>query len=108
MSGWRFYLANQQQEYLVVHAAVGQRALKNVCLSYLAFGETTQADRLVRAQYEQANNMTDTLAALSAAVAAQLPCREALLSAFEDRWQQDGLVMISGLCCRPPVRPLMC
>ena len=37
--------------------------------------------------------MTDSLAALSAAVAAQLPCRDALLAAFDERWHQDGLVM---------------
>jgi len=37
--------------------------------------------------------MTDALAAMSAAVAAQLPCREALLASFDERWHQDGLVM---------------
>lgn len=51
------------------------------------------ADKLVRAQYGHANNMTDTVAALSAAVAAQLPCRDQLLAEFDDRWHQDGLVM---------------
>jgi len=37
--------------------------------------------------------MTDVLAALSAAVAAQLPCRDALMQAYDDKWHQDGLVM---------------
>ncbi|QKJ86628.1 Aminopeptidase N [Paramixta manurensis] len=87
------YLANQNAEYHVEHAEIGQRALKNVCLSYLAFGDSEQADKLVTAQYEKANNMTDALAAMSVAVAAQLPCREALLAAFDQRWHQDGLVM---------------
>ncbi|WP_058959673.1 aminopeptidase N [Type-E symbiont of Plautia stali] len=87
------YLANQSQEYKVEHAEIGKRALKNVCLSYLAFADVEQADKLVQAQYYQANNMTDALAALSAAVSAQLPCREALLAAYDERWHQDGLVM---------------
>ena len=85
--------ANQQQEYRIEHDAMGQRALKNVCLYYLAFGEAELADRLVQTQYHQANNMTDSLAALAASVAAQLPCRDALLAHYDQRWHQDGLVM---------------
>ena len=37
--------------------------------------------------------MTDALAALSAAVAAELPCRDALMQEYDDKWHQDGLVM---------------
>lgn len=87
------YRAQQSSEYRVTHADIGKRALKNVCLSYLAFGDVEQADKLVQAQYQQANNMTDALAALSAAMMAQLPCREALMAAYDERWHQDGLVM---------------
>ncbi|HIH9202885.1 TPA: aminopeptidase N C-terminal domain-containing protein, partial [Escherichia coli] len=60
---------------------------------FLAFGETHLADVLVSKQYHEANNMTDALAALSAAVAAQLPCRDALMQEYDDKWHQDGLVM---------------
>ncbi|MGE9550560.1 aminopeptidase N [Erwinia amylovora] len=87
------YNANQSGEYRVEHAEIGKRALKNVCLGYLAFGDVELADRLVKAQFRQANNMTDSLAAMAASVAAQLPCREALLTAFDERWHKDGLVM---------------
>ncbi|OQP35798.1 MULTISPECIES: aminopeptidase N [Pantoea] len=87
------YNANQQGEYRIEHEAMGQRALKNICLSYLAFGETALADKLVQTQYHQANNMTDALAALAASVAAQLPCRGALLAHYDERWHRDGLVM---------------
>jgi len=90
---YALYLANQSGEYQVTHAEIGKRSLKNVCLGYLAFGDAEQADKLVQAQYHHANNMTDALAALSAAVAAQLPCRDALLAAYDERWHQDGLVM---------------
>ncbi|MFZ4212940.1 DUF3458 domain-containing protein, partial [Pantoea endophytica] len=87
------YLANQSSEYKIEHAEIGKRTLKNVCLGYLAFADAAQADKLVQAQYQQANNMTDALAALSAAVAANLPCRDTLLAAYDERWHQDGLVM---------------
>ncbi|MGP1110884.1 aminopeptidase N [Serratia sp. CY54717] len=88
------YHANKTDGYRVEHAEIAKRALRNVCLGYLAFGEDEAlADQLVNEQYRQADNMTDSLAALSAAVAAQLPCRDALLAAFDERWHQDGLVM---------------
>ncbi|POP22884.1 aminopeptidase N [Serratia marcescens] len=88
------YHANKTDGYRVEHTEIAKRALRNVCLGYLAFGEDVAlADQLVSEQYRQADNMTDSLAALSAAVAAQLPCRDALLAAFDERWHQDGLVM---------------
>ena len=90
---YAIYNACQQPEYRVEHQAIGQRSLKNVCLTYLAFSDAQLADKLVQTQYEQATNMTDALAALSTAVAAQLPCRDALLAAYDERWHQDGLVM---------------
>ncbi|MGQ3903333.1 aminopeptidase N [Mixta calida] len=87
------YHAHQTPEYRVEHGDIGKRALKNVCLSYLALGDAELANRLVRAQYQQANNMTDALAALSAAVMAQLECRDEMLRVWDERWHQDGLVM---------------
>ncbi|OIX33537.1 aminopeptidase N [Yersinia ruckeri] len=87
------YLANQTPEYRVEHGDIAKRALKNTCLGYLAFADADFANKLVSAQYHQADNMTDSLAALSAAVVAQLPCRDELLAAFDVRWNHDGLVM---------------
>ncbi len=87
------YHANSLPSYRVEHGDIGKRSLRNVCLRYLAFADPVQADRLVSAQFEQADNMTDSLAAMSAAVAANLPCRDRLLTAYDNRWHQDGLVM---------------
>ncbi|MEE3662704.1 aminopeptidase N [Brenneria sp. g21c3] len=87
------YRNNQVPQYRIAHEDIGKRALRNACLYYLAFGDAAQADKLVAAQYQQADNMTDSLAALSAAVSAQLPARDELLRRFDDRWHQDGLVM---------------
>ncbi|RPH21692.1 aminopeptidase N [Buttiauxella warmboldiae] len=87
------YNANKLDAYRVEHADIGKRALRNTCLRYLAFGERPLAEQLVRNQYQRADNMTDSIAALSAAVAAQLPCGTELLAAFDEKWHQDGLVM---------------
>ncbi|MCL2900014.1 aminopeptidase N [Brenneria tiliae] len=87
------YRANLTPQYRIEHGDIGKRALRNICLYYLAFGDEAEADKLVNAQYRQADNMTDSLAALSAAVSARLPVRDALLADFDERWHQDGLVM---------------
>lgn len=87
------YNANHLDEYRVEHADIGKRTLRNACLRFPAFGETHLADTLVSKQYREANNMTDALAALSAAVAAQLPCRDTLMQEYDDKWHHDGLVM---------------
>ncbi len=79
--------------YRVDHGDIGKRALRNVCLRYLAFDEPQLAEALVTAQYRDADNMTDAMAALSAAVAAELPCADALMAQYDEKWHQDGLVM---------------
>ncbi|MEZ9647573.1 aminopeptidase N [Vibrio sp. 10N.261.52.C2] len=77
--------------YTIDHDSIGKRTLRKVCLSYLA--HTGQGNDLVVAMYQQANNMTDTMAAMGAANSAQLPCRETLMVDYSDKWKHDGLVM---------------
>ena len=88
---FKLYNENECGAYRVCEQDIAKRALRNICLSYLAF--TDQGEELVKAHYEQADNMTDTLAALSAAAKAELECRDELLADFEAKWYQDGLVM---------------
>ncbi|EGR1559290.1 aminopeptidase N [Vibrio parahaemolyticus] len=85
------YHTLKQAEYTIDHAAIGKRALRNQCLQFLA--HTDKGNMLVKAQYEAANNMTDTIAAMSAANSAQLECREELMADYSDKWKHDGLVM---------------
>ncbi|EIZ1343842.1 aminopeptidase N [Vibrio parahaemolyticus] len=85
------YHTLKQAEYTIDHAAIGKRALRNQCLQFLA--HTNKGNTLVKAQYEAANNMTDTIAAMSAANSAQLECREELMADYSDKWKHDGLVM---------------
>ncbi len=85
------YHTLKQAEYTIDHAAIGKRALRNQCLQFLA--HTDKGNTLVKAQYEAANNMTDTIAAMSAANSSQLECREELMADYSDKWKHDGLVM---------------
>ncbi len=87
----QLYHINECGAYQINAEDMAKRALRNVCLSYLAF--TDRGEELVKAHYFAADNMTDTLAALSAATKAELECRDELLADFEEKWHQDGLVM---------------
>lgn len=85
------YNQNKLEGYQVNAEDMAKRALRNVCLSYLAFTEL--GNGLVHKHYHKADNMTDTLAALSAATKSQLAARDSMLKDFEEKWAHDGLVM---------------
>ncbi|MDD9173808.1 aminopeptidase N [Aliivibrio finisterrensis] len=85
------YHSLKQGDYSVDHDAIGKRALRNCALSYLA--KTDIGEALVQAQYQTADNMTDTMAAMVSANAAELPIRQTLMDDFSAKWSHDGLVM---------------
>jgi aminopeptidase N len=71
-------------------ASIGQRALRNLCLGYLAeLGQSAFAD----AQFRRADNMTDAMAALGCLANADCPEREPALQAFYDKWREEPLVV---------------
>jgi len=76
---------------------VGRRALRNLCLGYLAESDDAylRAAVLPRllAQFEQGGNMTDVIAALSTLANLDLPERENALAAFYAHWQGEALVV---------------
>ncbi len=79
--------------YRPLPADMAQRRLKNIALDYLAvLGPKGPALRLCRQQYQNANNLTDRLAALSGLIeinpAAELP----ELDDFYDRGDNDPLL----------------
>ena len=89
-----------QERYVSLHnsavydkspASIARRSLKNTCLSYLL--ETRGGVALAEAQLAASDNMTDTLAALNGLVWAGASSAAAALSAFEQRWINDALVM---------------
>jgi aminopeptidase N len=72
--------------------AIGRRALRNVCLAYLA-AAGAEGTRLARAQFDAQANMTDVLAALDVLAATDTPDRDAALAAFHAKWRGDDLVL---------------
>jgi aminopeptidase N len=73
--------------------SIGRRALRNVCLAYLAAGDATAGAGLAKAQFDRGANMTDVLAALSVLVDIDCPERAESLDAFYRRWESDPLVI---------------
>ena len=72
--------------------AVAVRALKGMCLHYLAkIDELANNQLLVSGANSQ--NMTNVLAALSAVVKADSPLAAELLNQFDSQWRHDVLVM---------------
>ena len=76
---------------------VGRRALRNLCLAYLAESESVYLNASVMprlmAQFEGADNMTDVIAALGTLANLDVPEREAALAGFFGRWQDEALVV---------------
>ena len=73
--------------------AMAQRSLKNLCLSWLMETESREARELCLQQFEYANCMTDTLAALSTLAQHDLPERQDALDHFYEQWQNDPQVV---------------
>jgi aminopeptidase N len=67
------------------------RALKNICIFYLS--TLTQHETLVTQQFDYADNMTDSLAALNCSAKNNLSCFNEQMQKFELQWQQTPLVM---------------
>ena len=80
-------------KYKVESDDVAKRSLKNTCLSYLMSSSNPDIKRLCKQQYETANNMTDSISALSFYVHNQAQGYNELLIDFYDKWQDNALVM---------------
>jgi aminopeptidase N len=71
----------------------GRRALRNLALGLLVDGGDADALLLARTQLEQADSLTDRLAALIAIVNGGAPFREDVLAQCARRWQTEPLLM---------------
>ena len=89
----KVYTACQSDEYSLSAEAMGQRSLRNLCLSYLLSLNTPSSRQLAMQQYQQAGNMTDKMAALRALVHTECEEKQALLADFYQQWQDDALVI---------------
>ena len=73
--------------------AMGRRSLKNLCLHYLSRLDDEASRTLAMQQFQQASNMTDSLAALAALADGDGEHRRQALAAFYTRWRHDPLVL---------------
>jgi len=79
--------------YRIDGASIGRRALRNVCLAYIAAGDTHDGTALASAQFDAQQNMTDVLAALTVLNDIAGAERDRALDLFYRRWQDDPLVV---------------
>ena len=88
------YEANQTPgEYSPDALSAGKRALKNLCLAYLTAAQDEQGLALAQRQFDEAGNMTDRVAALSALIHARAPGADAALQRFYDEFEDEALVV---------------
>ncbi|MFY9179204.1 MAG: aminopeptidase N [Venatoribacter sp.] len=82
-----------KQSYIPEHSQMAKRALKNLALSYwLAASE--EGAVAAKQQYQNADNMTDQMAALAALVNSQHHAlAQELLASFYQQWQHEPLVV---------------
>lgn len=75
-------------------SSIGRRSLRNLCLSYLMeLADDPALLKLGVEQFQKAQNMTDTLAALSALAHREGAEAAQCLDAFYEQWQADPLVI---------------
>ncbi|MDQ5908884.1 MAG: aminopeptidase [Pseudomonadota bacterium] len=83
----------QSSSYSLDALAMGQRALKNVCLDYLMQLDEPAVRALALKQFHTASNMTDQLGALAPLANCEGSERTEALNAFYERWQHEALVV---------------
>ena len=82
-----------QGDYRIDAAAIGQRALKNVCLDYLVQLDDADLHALCLRQFREASTMTDQIGALAPLAHCAGPERTEALTEFYERWRQEALVV---------------
>jgi aminopeptidase N len=82
-------------------ASMGKRALKNLLLGYLS---EIGMHSLCAQQFEAADNMTDSMAALGCLANADCPERQPALDAFYARWKDEPLVVDKWLAVQATSR----
>jgi aminopeptidase N len=85
---------NVQRDYLPEPKQMAQRGLKNAALSYLLKTDNKEYCDLAMAQFENSDNMTDSMAALASLVNSKHKSQaEVALASFYHKWQTEPLVV---------------
>ncbi len=87
------YESYRQPDYELSGAAIAARSLCNLSLYYLCLAAPEQYSPQLVKHFHDADNMTDQQAAMQTAVHLDLSCKQELLSAFEQQWQEQPLVL---------------
>ncbi len=85
-------------------AAAGKRSLRNLCLGMLMEPGDADIRALCVAQFEAADNMTDTMAALMLLANTDCPERAVALDAFYAKWKHEPLVLDKWLAVQATSR----
>ena len=80
-------------EYQYNAKEMARRRLQNVCLQLLVSLRKSEYLRLALEQFTQATNMTEQVGAVNALLHYECDEREQVLTAFEQQWRHDNLVM---------------
>lgn len=101
---YQHYLAYAQPHYELTQTAIAKRSFQHLCLYYLtASGEQTALE-LASKHYFNANNMTDTLAALRALNDHPSTERDLCLTDFYDEWSEENLALDKWLALQASAR----
>jgi len=92
---------NTKEAFSTDAKQAGKRALKNTALSYLSL--LPNYENLAERQYNEATNMTDKMAALSALVHNKLPYAPKALQNFYKTFKDDALVINKWLALQASV-----
>jgi aminopeptidase N len=84
---------SESRPYTPDAAGAGRRALRNTCLSLLVATRRRDVISLAARQYQDADNMTDRMAALSTLSLCDVPERAATLDDFYARYDGDPLII---------------
>lgn len=84
---------NHNGAYHLDSKSQAERQMKNLCLSYLTWSDDPEIFDWCQTQYQQANNMTDAMAAFSALSHHDSGQYEVVKDNFYKQWQQQALVI---------------
>ena len=79
--------------YSASKAEIDRRRLRGRCLGYLTALEEPELVGLAKGEFDSADNMTDSQAALACLVHVDAPARKEALATFFERWKEDPLVL---------------
>lgn len=83
----------QTKEYTIDPEAMGERALRNVALSFLTMLESEDTFNKALDQVVHGTNMTDVQAALSVLANSKCTQRDVALKEFYNKWEKNQLVV---------------